>query len=190
MSKELESRIRQFVEEPKANEIEEILDTFRLKIFGKGMLFKEPYTISEEMGFLSKGSVRMFITRKNGDEASVRVFQKNQLFVDIFSLENSEITAIGFECLEDCEILVASMKNLTPLLETNLTLNIFLRKHMSKQILEIGEFYFAFITSTGKERYQMILEKRPELMRKFPLRIISSLIGVTPTQLSRIRSKK
>ena len=190
MSKELENRIKEIVDKPKPNEIEEILDTFRPKVFDKGTLFKEPYAISEEMGFLSKGSVRMFITKKNGDEASVRVFQKNQLFVDIFSLENSEVTAIGIECLEDCEMMVASIKNLTPLLETNLTLNIFLRKQITKQILEIGEFYFAFITSTGKERYQMILEKRPELMKKFPLRIISSLIGVTPTQLSRIRSEK
>ena len=61
---------------------------------------------------------------------------------------------------------------------------------MSKQILEIGEFYFAFITGTGKERYKMILEKNPNFLKKFPIRIIASLIGVTPTQLSRIRNIK
>ena len=190
MSKELEKRIREMVERPKMNEIEEILNAFHLKRFNKGMLFKEPFTISQEIGFLSRGTVRMFMYKKNGDEVTLRIFQKNQLLVDVFSLENSERTPIGIECLEECEIKVASFEIFKPLLETNLTLNVFVRKQMSKQILEIGEFYFAFITGTGKERYKMILEKNPNFLKKFPIRIIASLIGVTPTQLSRIRNIK
>ena len=157
-------------------------------MFGDFIRGKRTFLLEDSRIVIQRDNMRMSSNHRSSRPSFV--FLCNFHVRRIFSLENSEITAIGIECLEDCEMMVASIKNLTPLLETNLTLNIFLRKHISKQILEIGEFYFAFITSTGKERYQMILEKRPELMKKFPLRIISSLIGVTPTQLSRIRSKK
>jgi ribosomal protein L10 len=49
---------------------------------------------------------------------------------------------------------------------------------------------YLFLTGTAKERYQFILENKPELLKKFPLRFIASMIGITPTQLSRVRNKK
>jgi hypothetical protein len=54
----------------------------------------------------------------------------------------------------------------------------------------MAEIQFLFLTGTAKERYQRILENNPEMLRKFPLRFIASMIGITPTQLSRVRKKK
>ena len=54
----------------------------------------------------------------------------------------------------------------------------------------MGKKNLAFLKGTAKDRYQFILENNPSLLKKFPLRLIASIIGITPTQLSRIRNKK
>jgi hypothetical protein len=47
-----------------------------------------------------------------------------------------------------------------------------------------------FLNGTAKERYQYLLATNPSLLEKFPLKFVASMIGVTPTQLSRIRKEK
>jgi CRP/FNR family transcriptional regulator, anaerobic regulatory protein len=66
-------------------------------------------------------------------------------------------------------------------------------KEFKTQILE---YYFLelenrikfFQTLNGKERYEYILDQKPELVQRVPLHIISSYLGMTPESLSRIRS--
>ena len=65
-----------------------------------------------------------------------------------------------------------------------------MREHIIKITIEMGKKNLAFLKGTAKDRYQFILENNPSLLKKFPLRLIASIIGITPTQLSRIRNKK
>lgn len=59
-----------------------------------------------------------------------------------------------------------------------------------EQMLIMAKRQLLFLTGTAIERYQFILENNPKLLKKFPLRFIASIIGITPTQLRRIRDKK
>lgn len=40
---------------------------------------------------------------------------------------------------------------------------------------------------TAKERYEILLKNRPEVVKKVPLGIIASYLGITQETLSRIR---
>lgn len=42
---------------------------------------------------------------------------------------------------------------------------------------------------TPTQKYQYILDNRPELIHKFPLKIIASYLKITPETLSRVRNK-
>ena len=39
------------------------------------------------------------------------------------------------------------------------------------------------------QKYKLLLEKRPEVIQTFPLKYISSYLGMTPETLSRVRSR-
>ena len=60
---------------------------------------------------------------------------------------------------------------------------------------QILQYYFIelekrvkfFQSLGGKERYEYLLRHKPELIRRVPLHIIASYIGMTPESLSRIR---
>lgn len=178
------------VSSPKEEEIEEILSIFEINEFKKGDYFKKPFKTGKEIGFLAKGAIRIVILKDNGEEVTARIREENTFIADPYMLENNDPSPIGIECLEDLPLLVANMTDFQNLLESNLTLNIVLRKFLSQQMREIGKQQLLFLTGSAKERYEFIIKQYPNLLKKFPLRFIASMIGITPTQLSRVRSKK
>lgn len=178
------------VSSPKEEEIEEILSIFEINEFKKGDYFKKPFKTGKEIGFLAKGAIRIVIFKDNGEEVTARIREENTFIADPYMLENNDPSPIGIECLEDLPLLVANMTDFQNLLESNLTLNIVLRKFLSQQMREIGKQQLLFLTGSAKERYEFIIKQYPNLLKKFPLRFIASMIGITPTQLSRVRSKK
>ena len=190
MKEALKSYIIDQVTSPKEEEINDILALFEEKQFKKGEFFKEPFKTSNHVAFLSKGAVRLIIHKENGDEITARIRQDGSFIVDPFRLKGTDSSPLGIECLEDLTLLIASVEKVQKLLETNLAFNIVVRKHQKEQLLEMANSQYLFLAGTAKERYQFILENKPELLKKFPLRFIASMIGITPTQLSRVRNKK
>ncbi len=55
--------------------------------------------------------------------------------------------------------------------------------------LYINEFKHAQITGQAKERYLFLLENRPEIIERVPVKTLASYLGVTPNYLSRLKSE-
>lgn len=189
MKEALENYIKLKVDNPSEKEIQEILDIFRVKNFDKKELIKRPYSISKELGFLVEGSVRGTFHKSNGEEATFRILEENSFIADAVSITTKENTPIAFQCLSKVCMLIAPYEQVENLLKSNLAFNIVMREYITENAVEIGRRHLQFLTGSAKERYLFILEQRPDLLKKFPLRLIASIIGITPTQLSRIRNK-
>jgi len=190
MKEALEGFIKARVKNHKEAEVQEIIDIFEERRYVKGSQFKQANTIGKELGFLVSGSVRLLAIKSNGDEITGRIVQHNNFIVDIISLRTQESNPIMIEFLESSSMLVTPIPKMKRLLESNLAFNILVREHMADRTAEFAKQYMTFLTGTAKERYQFIVDHNPSLFRKFPLRFIATMIGVTPTQLSRIRNKK
>lgn len=189
MKNHLESYIRSAVSNPNEKEITSILEVFKEKNFHKGDVFKESDSISRRLGFMIRGSAKVFVTKKNGTVTTANILQEEKFMLDIISIKTKEPTAMGIEFLEPSSVLVTSVIAMDRLLEQNLTFNILIRKYLSEIVVGLGTRHLLFLTSNSKERYQYILQNSPNLLQKFPLRLIASMIGITPTQLSRLRKK-
>ena len=189
MKEPLEKYIKLKVDNPSAKEIQEILDIFNVKNFDKKEFIKRPFSISKELGFLVDGSVRGTFHKNNGEEATFRILEENSFIADAVSISTKETTPIAFQCLSKVCMLIAPYEQVEKLLKSNLALNIVMREYITENAVEIGRRHLQFLTGSAKERYLFILEQRPDLLKKFPLRLIASIIGITPTQLSRIRNK-
>jgi hypothetical protein len=61
---------------------------------------------------------------------------------------------------------------------------------MGDRSMQLVKRHLLFLNGTAKQRYEYLMATNPFLSKEFPLRFIASMIGVTPTQLSRIRNKK
>ena len=189
MKDSLENYIKTKVENPSQKELGEILDIFKQRRFEKKEFIKRPFTISKEVGFLVKGSVKGAFYKTNGKEATFRLLEENSFVSDAISTTTKEPTPIAFECINKVDMLIAPIEKVHTLLKSNLVFNIVVREYITENAVQMGRRHLSFLTGSAKDRYLFILENQPNLLKKFPLRVIASLIGITPTQLSRIRNK-
>ncbi|MAZ36510.1 MAG: hypothetical protein CL842_03565 [Crocinitomicaceae bacterium] len=138
----------------------------------------------------------MVIYKDNGEEVTGNIVKEEAFIVDVFRLGKASNnhegipSNLGIICMEDLTLFTTSFNIFTRILERNLVMNIVVRKFMSKRLFDLTQRQISFLTGGAKERYTFILEQNPNLLKNWPLRFIASMIGITPTQLSRIRSEK
>jgi len=190
MKEQFEAFIYQRVTTAKEDDVKEILSIFNEQFFKKGTLFKEQDTVIRNLGFLATGSARSYFINEKGDEITDEVLQAENFLSDIISIRTNEKSPIIIEILEKSSLLVAPMDNVRELLNHNVTFNILVREYMGDRAMQLVKRHLLFLNGTAKQRYEYLIATNPSLFKEFPLRFIASMIGVTPTQLSRIRSKK
>ena len=190
MKDQLKNFIYGRLRNPRDQEIQEILSIFNEKKFAKGDLFKERDTIIKELGFLANGSARSYFINDKGDEITDEVLQKDNFLADIISIRTGNKSPVIIELLEKSIVLAAPMSLVQNMLDHNITFNILLREYMGDRVTGLVQRHHMFLNGTAKERYQYLLTTNPSLLQKFPLKFIASMIGVTLTQLSRIRNEK
>jgi CRP-like cAMP-binding protein len=190
MFEQIEEFIYQRVKTAKENEVKEILSIFKEQVYKKGTLFKEQDTIIQNLGFLVSGSTRSYLINENFDEITDEILQPYNFLSDIISVRTKEKSPIIIEILENSNVLVAPMEKVLELLNHNVTFNILLREYMGDRAMQLVKYHHFFLNGSAKQRYEYLLATNPSLFKKFPLKFIASMIGVTPTQLSRIRGKK
>lgn len=190
MKNQLEDFIYKRVKKPRDHEVQEVLSIFSKKKFDKGTLFKKRDTIIKELGFLVDGSARSYFINEKGDEITDEVIQKNNFLSDIISVRTNEKSPVIIEILEKSLMLVAPMDKVWDLLDRNITFNILIREYIGDRSMQLVKRHLMFLNGTAKERYQYLINTNPSLLEKFPLKFIATMIGVTQTQLSRIRNDK
>lgn len=190
MKKQLEAFIYRRVKNAKAHDVEEILSIFYQQEYDKRELFKARDTIIQELGFLVNGSARSYFINEKGDEITDGILLEESFLSDIISVRTNEKSPIIIEIIEKSTVLVAPMSSVWDLLERNLTFNILIREYIGDRSMELVKRHLMFLNGTATERYQYLLATNPSLLKKFPLRYIASMLGITQTQLSRIRNKK
>jgi CRP-like cAMP-binding protein len=190
MKEQLEDFINKRVKTAKKSEVGEILAIFKEQFFTKGALFKESDTVIQHLGFLVSGSARSYFLNENDVEITDEVLQENHFLSDIISVRTNEKSPIIIEILEDSSLLVARMDDVWELLNHSVTFNVLLREYMGDRVMQLVKYHLLFLNGSARQRYEYLLATNPLLFKKYPLRFISSMIGVTPTQLSRIRNKK
>jgi len=189
VKEQLATFIASYIKNPRMEEIPAILDIFQLKKIQKGGLFKHPFKAIDKIGFLISGSVRVYVLKDNGERITGNVLSNNAFVTDFIGLKTGENTPLAIEVLAPTTMLVAPNEQIKKLLEVNLTFNRLIRECMGDTVVNMIKLYSLFITGTAKDHYEYLLENNPELFKNTPLHYIANMIGITPTQLSRIRKK-
>ncbi|MFN0049852.1 MAG: Crp/Fnr family transcriptional regulator [Cytophagales bacterium] len=190
MKQQFEEFIYNRVKTAKEDEINAILSIFTEQVCKKDDLFKKRDSVIQNLGFLINGSARSYFLNEKGDEITNEVLQSKNFLSDIISIRTNEQSPIIIEILEKSSLLVAPMDKVWELLNHNVTFNILLREYMGDQAMQLVKHHLLFLNGTAKQRYDYLISTNPSLFKKFPLRFIASMIGVTATQLSRIRNEK
>jgi CRP-like cAMP-binding protein len=143
-------------------------------------------TISNKIYIIEKGIARTFYY-KDGKDITYWLAAENDLIGSMSSFFMQTPSNKIVETIEDCILWEFEYNTLQNLFETNKELGNIGRLFANYGIAIMEQRFDNLLFYNAKQRYNILLEKRPDIIRKVPLGMIASYLGITQETLSRIR---
>jgi CRP-like cAMP-binding protein len=135
--------------------------------------------------FVNIGAFRQYEVVDDGSEATLNLFVDNDWVMEYKSLIRQQPAATIIETMEESEVLELSLLDFHELIRS------------SDEFFKVGKIFetgvwnqeFQSNRMTPEAKYALLLSSKPQLIRKFSLKIIADYLGMTPETLSRVRRK-
>lgn len=170
------------------DDLEKILNAFKLQKFKKNDFIVEEGKTSRHIGFVETGMFQYYII-KDGEEKTNYVSIENTFFASVLSFISETPSLEYVKALVDSSISMISKTNLKLLMNEIPTFKDFYIGLLEATLCGIDASRYDLIVLTAEERYEKMLVNEPHLLQQIPLLYLASMLGVTPRHLSRIRSK-
>ncbi|MFV0345223.1 MAG: Crp/Fnr family transcriptional regulator [Bacteroidales bacterium] len=156
--------------------------------YRKNENIKEYNSVEKYVNILIHGSVGLFVW--NGtDDICINLFYEHELFSDYLSFLKQKETAIKSQALEDCEIWSVRYESLQGLYQEGVA-GVHVGKIIAEELfIEKQSEQIDLLTLSPTERYKKLLAEKSKILRRTPLKVIASYLGVLPESLSRIRTR-
>jgi len=172
------------------NEMEIFTSLFSEIQLKKNDYFAKEGELSSNLAFVTNGVMRAFFRNKSGYEYNKTFFTPSNFVAAYSSITTKQKNLINIQCLTDCTLFVADFRQIIshykdyPNIES-------LARIMAEYKFAIKEKReIELVTLEAIERYEIFKKEHPNLENIINQYHIASYLGITPTQLSRIRAKK
>ncbi|WP_088283301.1 Crp/Fnr family transcriptional regulator [Kineosporia sp. A_224] len=139
------------------------------------------------LGLLEAGWVRAYYVSPDGSEYSKYLFHGPALVGDYASLLTGEPVRTPQQALTDCTVHFADWPRVQGLIDRHRDLERLARRFAELLYLENERREIELVTLPATERLRLLLERHPTIEQDLPKYQIAAHLGITPTQLSRIR---
>lgn len=167
----------------------EIVQYFQLREIKKGELFLTEGKVSNEYLFLESGCMRAYLFDIEGNEVTVNFFSSNNVVFEVASFFQRIPSQENIQALTDSRGWVITFDQLNQLFHTISEFREFGRAVLVKGFVAFKMRALSMINKTAEQRYQSLLQSKPEIFQHSPLKHIASYLGVTDSSLSRIRKE-
>lgn len=145
---------------------------------------------AKKLAFLDKGLMRAFYHNEQGEEYNKLFFKGPAIVAGYASLITKQPGIINIQALTACDILEANFEDIVALYPQHPSIETLNRKIAENFFVEKEKREMSLIMNDASERYALFQREFPTLENDIPLYHIASYLGITPTQLSRIRAQK
>lgn len=169
--------------------IEELQNCFKPLFLKKNEFFVSEGEYAQKIGFLKKGIIRAFFLNQEGKEYTKQFFVGSSIIGAYTSLLTKQPNKIAQQALTDCQILVANFTDVEKLYDKFHDLEKLGRRIAEFYFLEKEQKEIEMALLDADKRYLILRERFPAIETIVPQYYIASYLGISPTQLSRIRRK-
>jgi len=172
------------------DEAEMFSSAFQQVKFKKRQFLVQPNFINKHKYFILKGAIRAYVVHKDGTEHTVQLAIDEWWISDYNSYIYQQPASMFVMAMEDCDVLQISFEEEQRLKAMNHKFETFFRIMAEKGAAFLQRRFISSITLSAEERYDLFLEKYPQMITRFPQYVIASYLGMTTQFLSKIRKRK
>ena len=162
---------------------------FQEKKMPRGSFLLRQGEVCHDIYFLLSGSVHMSYLR-DGKQHIGDFMVEGEFVTDLASFHEQKPSRLFITCFEDCEVRVINRAHFQLISEKFP----FSFERLNRLVAERNSVMFAnriwsMLIDSPEERYLQLLAEKPVWIRRFPLYLIASYLGLTPEGLSKIRRR-
>lgn len=171
-------------------DLELILSAFHPRSFARKEIFSKPGETSKHVYFVNKGCMRAYYIQPDGEECTRYIAFEGDFFSSLASFITRQPSLEFAQALEPSEVMAIHRDSFDMLLKGSIAFEkIYLRSLESAYLINTWRLE-SFITRDAKERYEFLLQKKPEIVQRLANKIVASYLGISQETLSRLKSKR
>jgi CRP-like cAMP-binding protein len=138
--------------------------------------------------FIEKGVLRGYIPDKKR-EATTWITMENEMVTSIRGFHWQEPSLENIQALDDCDLIAIHYDQLQYLYTHFTEMNILGRMILEHYYRDAEERAYISRLSSASDRYQHLLDTKPQIVTRVSLRYVASFLCMTLENLSRVRGK-
>ena len=139
------------------------------------------------IGKLMKGVMRGYVLDQDGNEITTHFYQEGDMVVGSY-LPNVPVS-MNIQALEDCALSVANYADVMSQVNKNQEITDIITREFHKLNGQLQSRLVSLLNLGALEKYERFLADYPGLLNRIPHYYIAQYLGITPTQLSRVRKQ-
>ncbi|EZH72348.1 cyclic nucleotide-binding protein [Aquimarina atlantica] len=172
------------------NSLSQLYAIAKVRQLQKGELLLNVGQTSKHIYILNQGVIVSFFISNEGNQYHKNIFLEGDFVGSTVSALKHESSHFGLEVIEDTTIISFDYKKYRKLIENHSDLKNFYIAYLEKNwIINKEKREIEIVMKDASERYLDFIRFQPNIEKRVPLHYIASHLGITPTQLSRIRKK-
>jgi CRP-like cAMP-binding protein len=160
---------------------------FRFKEFRKKELVLRNGEVCRHLGLIHQGYTRLFY-QVDGMEITKDFNTEGYFCGSYASFSTGKPSNFNVLAMEPLTLQVISHYDLMCLVEKHPAWQKFLRIALEQMFISKENREAMFLLSSPQERYQGLIQQRPDWANRIPLKYLASYLGLAPETLSRIRA--
>jgi len=170
-------------------DFQHIAEAMHEKRFEKGEVLLRAGQVCKDYYFILNGCIRSF-GLENGREVNVKFFFEDDTACDFYSFRYEESSRFYLVAMEDTVVYSSTKTEAAPVFQQgDASLQTLLFRFFQELFLKEEEHSNNFKLLSPEERYNFLLEHRPQYLTRVPLIYLASYLGVSRETLTRIRKK-
>jgi CRP-like cAMP-binding protein len=160
----------------------------RVKHYKKGEILSESGKVCHIISFIEKGAVIPFNV-VNEKKHIYNFFFEGEYVSDYESFLTRMPAKYGLEAIEDTTVWDMHYNDLQYMYQHFPEFERIGRLAAEAQFVRLARQIFSLLSERPEERYQNLLQEKPQVLQRVPQYLVASYLGVTPEALSRIRKR-
>lgn len=144
--------------------------------------------VSKEVHYITSGTLIAFFSDETGRTYNKNIFFENNFAGSTVSALLGKPSQFTLQAIEDTTLVSLDYRRYRELINSNDDLKNFYIAYLEKNwVIDKEQREISIVMENADVRYQKLLNQYPDIDSRVPLQHIASHLGITPTQLSRIR---
>ena len=154
-----------------------------------GEIYIASGSILQRISFIIQGIIRTYFLEPSGDEITIMLRCENQIIASIDSILLHKPSRFFYQAIEPTILIEFDYQRGQALIEENSKFISLRHNVLVGLLLQTVDRLEDFMLLNPEQRYIRLLDQRPYIANRVPDKFLSTMLGITPVSLSRIKKR-